>query len=139
MSDSVTPEQARELLYGDKRRGGRRTHRHGVMNKTEQRYADEVLEPLFRARLIHSYHYEALTIKLANDLRITPDFTVIGTMNDEGRSEIVLIDVKGAREDDSPYLEDDALVKLKMLADKFCFRVKVVWPSRHGDWKERHF
>lgn len=54
------------------------THRHtpGVMNKMEARYAAH-LDIRHRAGEIVWFKFEAITFKLAKDLRYTPDFVVM--------------------------------------------------------------
>ena len=94
------------------------TPRATGMNKTEARYF---------ARLqadpdVHWIGYEAVTLKLADDCRYTPDFAV---MRSDGAIE--LHEVKGG------FVREDAWVKVKVAAAKFPFQfvfaqeVKGVW------------
>jgi hypothetical protein len=78
----------------------------GEMNKTEQQYADEVLEPLKREGKIWDYKYEALHLKLAPSTFIVPDFFV--TYPDH----MEVHEVKG-------HWEDDARAKIKIAAAMF--------------------
>jgi len=89
------------------RRYGRR-HTPGEMNKTESRYA-ESLQTRLLAREILAWHFEAVTFKLANDLRYTPDFCVLHC---DGSFE--LIDVKG-----SGPIDPKSVVKIKAAAERF--------------------
>jgi hypothetical protein len=50
-----------------------------------------------------------LTLKLADDCRLTPDFTVI-----DAKAEMNCIDVKG-------FQREDALIKMKVAARQFAF------------------
>lgn len=90
------------------------------MNKTEAAYAD-LLESKRRAGLLREYHFQALTLKLADDTRYTPDFFVVAT---DGTVECH--EVKG-------FWRDDAKVKIKVAARQFPFRfiavryVKKTW------------
>lgn len=89
------------------KRYGRR-HTPGEMNKTESRYA-EILQARLLAREILAWHFEAVTFKLAGDLRYTPDFCVLHC---DGSFE--LIDVKGT----GP-IDDKSVVKIKAAAERF--------------------
>jgi hypothetical protein len=83
------------------------------MNKTEAEYST-MLEALRRIGRIESYAYESVTLKLAADCRLTPDFLVI---NDLG--EVEFHEVKGG------LIREDAAVKLKVAAKQFPFRFKL--------------
>lgn len=83
------------------------------MNRTEAAYG-VVLEASKRAGAIREYHFQALTLKLGDDCRYTPDYLVV---RDDWTLE--LHEVKG-------FMRDDALVKLKVCARLFPFRVFVV-------------
>lgn len=91
------------------------------MNGHEAAYA-AILELRKRNGDIEDYHYERVTFRLANDTRLTVDFSV--QMPD---GEMQLHEVKSAR-NGKPHIEDDAWVKLKVLVDQFNFRTFVVWP-----------
>lgn len=83
------------------------------MNRTESSYALE-LEARKHAGEIAEWYYEAVTFKLGNVCRYTPDFLVVLP---DGRLE--LHEVKG-------HWRDDAKVKLRVAADKFPFTFKSV-------------
>ncbi len=74
------------------------------MNKTEAAYA-VVLEARKRSGEIREYHYESLTVKLADGVRYTPDFYVI--LADDS---LELHEVKGG------FVRDDARIKLRVAA-----------------------
>lgn len=85
----------------------------GTMNKTEAAYA-AVLESEKVAGLILWYVFEGVTLKLANNTRLTPDFAVMGA-----DGELQMREVKG-------FMMDDAWVKLKVAASLFPFRFFVI-------------
>ena len=89
------------------------------MNKTETRYAT-VLEARKRMGEVAEYWFEGLTLKLADDTRYTPDFFVLLA---NGICE--LHEVKG-------FMRGDALVKLKVAARLFPFRIVLVRKDRMG-------
>ena len=92
----------------------RGTHTAGTMNKTESAYA-AILDIRKVAGEIARYEFEAVTFKLAEGCRFTPDFMVVFPMKFPSNSrEFEFIDVKGG----GP-VEDDALVKIKMAAKLF--------------------
>lgn len=100
-----------------------RTERHipGIMNRTEQRYESEVLKPLLHSGKILAYWFESLTLKLAPDLRYTPDFLVM-----EASGMLCLHETKG-------FMRDDARVKLKMTRQQFPFVIMVCRYAK-GQW-----
>lgn len=104
------------------------------MNKTERRYALH-LESLKQAGDIHSYRPHAIKIQLADACLYVPDFMV--TDND---GYIEFHDVKAFfKNKNRVNIEDDALVKMKTVADKFPeFRIMAVW-EEGGEWKRRVF
>lgn len=100
----------------------------GTMNRGEEKYAAE-LESRLRSGQIRWYAFEALKVRLADNTYITPDFAVIAD-----DSFIEFHDVKG-RKGDGYWCEEDAKIKLKVLAETFPARVKIVWPDKSGVWK----
>lgn len=78
----------------------------GEMNKTEKEFAD-FLQKELDAHKIHSYQFEAVTLKLADNCRYTPDFFV---HNLDGY--MTFYEVKG-------FWQDDARVKIKVASEKF--------------------
>lgn len=125
MQAHVTGTEARRLLSG--RAHG--IHRPGVMNQTEAEYG-----ALLDLRTGHDdvawFAFECITLKLAADTRYTPDFLV---MRHDGTLECH--EIKG-------HWEDDALVKIKVAAEKFPFRFISAQklPKKYGGgWKVREF
>lgn len=96
----------------------------GKLNKTEQAYADH-LEWLKRMGEIVWYSFEAMTLKLADDTRYTPDFIVMAA-----NGQLEAHECKG-------FWRDDAKVKIKVAAEKFPFRfiaVKAKAKKDGGGW-----
>ena len=104
------------------------------MNKTESLY-DAHLAMRKRLGEVLWYKFEGVTLKLADDTRLTPDFAV---MLADGSIE--LHDTKVIRRGESrPHIEDDARAKMPIAAESFPFRIKAVWPLPSGEWGEREF
>ena len=78
----------------------------GEMNKTEKEFAN-YLQKQLDAHKIFSFAFEPVTLKLAKDLRYTPDFFC-----HELDGTITFYEVKG-------FWRDDALAKIKMASAKF--------------------
>ena len=100
--------------------------REQKMNKTEARYAEH-LERLKLAGEILWYQYEAVTLKLADDTRYTPDFMVL-----LANGELEAHEVKG-------FWRDDARVKIKVAARLFPFRFIAVSMPKGGIWVTESF
>ena len=115
---------------------GRTTRRvPGTMNKTEERYEREVIQPKYEADDIIWSGFEAITFKLAPDLRYTPDFIV-----QLADGTIEAHEVKAGKKDGKPLVEDDSLVKIKAAAEKFPVRFVMRWRLKDtGAWAEREF
>ena len=92
---------------GDSTKYGKR-HKPGVMNKTEEAYA-ELLQARKLAGEIIEWQFEAVTFKLAEDTRYTPDFAVLLATGEQE-----FIDAKGG----GP-IDPKSLVKIKCAAEKF--------------------
>ena len=92
---------------GDGSRYGKR-HKPGVMNGTDSKYA-ETLEALRLEGNVVAWHFEAVTFKLAEALRYTPDFMV-----EYCDGVIEFVDAKGG----GP-IDDKSVAKIKMAAEKF--------------------
>lgn len=101
-------------------------HNPGKMNKTEAKYAREVLEPMLRTGEIVSYKFEAHKFRLADKTFYTPDFEVVYP------DRIEYHEVKG-------YWEDDARVKVKVVAETFPHFGFVAIQHVKGQWKRELF
>jgi len=97
----------------------------GEMNKTEAKYAAR-LELLKRAGEVLEYYYEPVNLKLADKCFYRVDFMVL--MADQ---TIEMHEVKG-------YWTEDALVKIKVAANRFPFRF-AAFQLVKGEWVEREF
>lgn len=91
----------------------------GQMNGLERSYS-ELLDVHKAAGRVLAWWYERVTFKLADDTRFTPDFMVLAA---DGVLE--LHETKG-------FMRDDARVKLKVCAEMFPFRVKLVKKVKGG-------
>jgi hypothetical protein len=98
----------------------------GVMNKTEQKYAD-LLSLRARVGEVAHFAFEAVKLRLADKTFYTPDFMV---MLADGTIEFH--EVKG-------FWEDDARVKIKVAAETFPFVFRAMSPIKGGDWKHEEF
>lgn len=101
----------------------------GKMNNTEKAYAHH-LEMQRRAGEISYYSFDGINLRLADSTFYKPDFLV---MKSDGQLEIH--EVKG-------FWTDDALVKIKVAADKFPFRFIAIMKQTKkngGGWDIREF
>lgn len=101
-------------------------HKPGVMNKLEQSRADELDAMRARGEII-AYWFEAVTFKLADDTRYTPDFLVLYP-----DGSLVVEETKG-------HWQDDAKVKIKVAASMFPFPFVALrrLPKKDGGGWER--
>lgn len=107
---------------------GQRKER-GTMNKLEAAYAAHLEERKLLGEVLW-YSFEAVTFKLGEGCRFTPDFLV---MTADGYLECH--ETKG-------FWADDAKVKIKLAAEKFPFRfvaMTKVAKKHGGGWKETEF
>lgn len=91
------------------------------MNKTEARYAREILEVRLRGQDILWYRFEALKLQLGDGLTYTPDFIVVG--NDGG---IECHECKAVWSTGKAGFRDDARAKIKIAAQLFPFFTFIV-------------
>jgi hypothetical protein len=110
------------------------SHTAGVMNGTERLYA-EYLELRRQGGEIRAWWFEAVTFRLAEKCKFSPDFMV--QMPDHG---LQFHDVKATWSKDGKehaHVEEDARVKLRVAAGMFPFKFAIVWRSRAtGEWRE---
>lgn len=78
------------------------------MNKSEAKYANEVLEMEKRAGLIQDYVYGSVKLRLADNTWYTPDFMVI-----DAQGYVWFLEYKGG------WWRDDARVKIKVAAEEY--------------------
>lgn len=110
------------------------------MNKTEAEY-DAYLGLLLKAGEIDGFKFEGIKLKLADNTFFTPDFFV---MAKDGVME--LHDTKGTtkklrksgEKEAAPWIEEDAKIKLKLVAELYPFRVFAVFKTKDG-WQKMEF
>ena len=112
----LTARKARAKVRAKRVKGPRQ------MNGLETRYVHEYLEPQRLTGHIEAWKYEAITLKLADDCRYTPDFSFWAH---DGVLEFH--ETKG-------HWREDARIKIKMAAELFprcrfvaCQRIKGQW------------
>jgi hypothetical protein len=96
------------------------------LNKTETRY-------LAWLRTLGDYWIgiQCITLKLGHDCRYTPDFWAVD------KDGMRAIDCKGTRDDGTPQVEEDAMVKMRVAARLFPFaRFLLAWKTASG-WQHR--
>ena len=93
----------------------------GAMNKTEARYAAH-LEAQKAAGMVLWWRFEGVKLRLADATFLTVDFAVMAA---DGTLE--MHEVKG-------YMQDDANVKLKVAADQYPLRFRLVRAAKGGGW-----
>ncbi len=107
-------------------------HVAGVMNQTEGLYA-EALEILKLDGKIIEWKFEAVTFKIANNTRYTPDFAVF-----YADCVMEFVDAKGG----GP-IDPKSLVKIKCVADQFpYFRFVIeqrIAKKLGGGWKRTEY
>lgn len=93
-------------------------------NKTEAEFASRYLEMWRVAGAIASYGYESVTLKLANDCRLTPDWNGVDRL---GRT--FFWECKG------PHAEEDSIIKLKLAARLFPhYEFSLCRRHKGGEW-----
>lgn len=111
-----------------------------AMNKNEAAYAAH-LATEYRLGEILWWRFESIKLRISDSCFITVDFFVV---TKDG--ELQCHDTKGTKMKRStkgeryavPYIEEDAIVKLRTVAEMFPFKVKAVYYS--GDrWESKDF
>lgn len=129
-------------------------HKPGRMNNTEFEYSKH-LELLKQAGEIVDYSFECTKIKIGDDCWYTPDFRVLrrvplpkdlpnGTYWCECIDIIEFHEVKGTTKKKQskgvvakPFIEDDAMVKIKAAAELHPFKFILTWKGLNGQWEQR--
>lgn len=104
----------------------RRRHTPGVMNSTEKAMAQELAIEQAAGKILW-WAFEAFTLKLAHDTRLTVDFQIL-----HADQSFEFRDVKG-------HPEDDYLVKMRVAADRFWMFRFTQWTPKGGGWEVREF
>lgn len=100
----------------------------GAMNKTESAYERDLRDAQTLGDILW-YRFEGLKLRLADNCFLTVDFAVLAK---DGVLE--MHDIKGAR----AIYTDDAKVKMKVAAELYPFRFKVIFPRpkrEGGGWE----
>lgn len=90
------------------------------LNRTERAYLAHL-----RAKSLVWIGVQNITIKLADDCRLTPDFATV-----DAAGKLTLIDVKG-------FQREDAFIKMKVAARSFPMFRFVIVTKNGGGWNER--
>lgn len=102
------------------------------MNGLEREYNTH-LELNKSLGLVKDIFFEGIKLKINKACTYTPDFMVINAEN-----EVEFHEVKGTRGkkgEEKPFYHDDAIVKLKAVADKYPFKFIMVYKAS-GEWQE---
>ncbi len=121
-------------------------HKPGRMNNTEFEYAKH-LELLKQKGEILEYSFECTKLKIGDDCWYIPDFRVIKAnlyCGEQLEASIEFHEVKGtSRKKQSkgivakPFIEDDAMVKIKAAAELHPFKFILTWKGLNGQWEYR--
>lgn len=98
-------------------------HTTGTMNKTEAAFARR-LDGEKLAGDVVAYWFEAVTLRLADRSRYTPDFLVL-----RADRRLVMCEVKG------PHVREDAVVKWKQAAELFPMFLWQMWQRVKGEFQ----
>jgi hypothetical protein len=114
---------------------GQRRER-GKMNRVEQAYSHHLDDLMARGEVLW-YAFDCVTLQIGENCRYTVDFMVMAS---DGTMEVH--DVKGRKmkkdSNDQPvesfWGEEDAIIKLKMVAQEYPLPVFIVFPLKMGGW-----
>jgi hypothetical protein len=99
-----------------------------AMNKTESAFA-LWLEAMKRNGEIQDWKFEAVTFKLADGCRYTPDFMVVRRNKSTEYNPVVnFAEVKGG------FIRDDAMIKFKVAREQFWWAEFEMWQLKRGGW-----
>jgi len=122
----MTPEQFKKTyLKGNKGYKALGRLKSGVMNKTEQKYAD-LLSLKKQSGEVVEWWFDSINLKIGDNCHYRPDFLVMLSSG-----ELEMHETKG-------YWTDDALVKIKVAAEKFPFTFRSFRYIKK-EWEERTF
>lgn len=108
----------------------------GVKNRVETAY-EAHLKLLLLAGEIDNFWYEGIKLRLADNTFYTPDFLVAAK-----DGVIELHDTKGTTRAanakgvkvEKAWVEEDAKLKIKVVAEMFPFRTYIVFKGSNGQW-----
>lgn len=95
-----------------------------LLNGLETRFLNFMRPQLQHGEVILA---QAVTLKIANGSRLTPDFAIINQRKDHGIG-VAMWEVKG------PYAFEDSLIKLKVAASLYPFFSWTLASYKHGTW-----
>lgn len=132
IADKMKPSSVVEAVTP--RAKGNVHERDRGMNKTEMAYRRH-LEGEKREGRILWFDYECMKLRLADRCFYTPDFMVM-----DADGHIIFVDTKALwKSIGKPGIAEDALIKMKGVAEKYpMFTFKATW-EQDGIWKERIF
>jgi hypothetical protein len=95
-------------------------------NKTETRFENDYLKAWSIAGEVERYAFEDITLKIANGCRYTPDWCVKFT---DPSKPVTFYEIKARK-----MIWDDAIVKLKVAADRFpyFYFYLCAWDAKSG-------
>lgn len=113
----------------------------GKKNKVETAYEGH-LKLLQLAGEISGFRFEGIKLRIADNTFYTPDFLVFAK---DGFVE--LHDTKGTTKKpnskgskvEKAWVEEDAKLKIKVIAELYPFRTFIVWKSGDGQWMKEQF
>lgn len=113
---------------------GKTAPRDRGMNSTEAKYARHLKDEVIAGRILW-FDFECMKIRLADRCFYNPDFMVM-----DADGHIIFVDTKALwKSIGKPGITEDALIKMKGVAEKYpMFTFKATW-EQDGIWKERIF
>ena len=109
------------------------------MNKVESKYA-QYLDIQKASGAVRWWAFEAVTVKIGNDCRFTPDFLVMaadGSLSFADTKGTIKIKTGRRAGQTKPHVEEDAAVKARVLAANFVIPIYFVWQREDGEWERR--
>lgn len=128
----MTQEVGKTAKQGIKGRvSHRKRHITGVCNATEQKFIDQWITPRLQTGEIVDYWFEAVTLRLADALRYTPDFFV-----QDKDGYLSFYEVKGTTRNKQgkqiAYAYDDAKAKVAVSPFHFPFNFYIAFCTKQG-------
>lgn len=113
---------------------GKTAPRDRGMNGTEAKYAKHLKAEMIAGRILW-FDFECMKLRLADKCFYHPDFMVM-----DADGHIIFADTKALwKSIGKPGITEDALIKMKGVAEKYpMFTFKATW-EQDGIWKERIF
>lgn len=127
---------------GKKLKAGRKPRVPGEPNLLEMKFGLELERRKYEGQVLE-YQFEAETLRIAwprpatgvKGATYTPDYRVI-----TADGEIVFYECKPMRKNGKPFAREDAMLKLKLAADRHPYRFVIVMLDRAtGQWVEQEY